>query len=122
MASLGLIESYFNALPREARQVMVAFARGVFPELEFGTPDTDGATRATNFRGHLVPFVTSSTPGREVAVAHLLARVPRLVLPALNPNQVGAGLTTLSVTRAADRAYVYLASPDADLPVVVYLE
>jgi len=121
VAALGHLESLLAGWPSELKRSMLAFVRGAFTTLHFGTPGT-AAVAATNFGGHLVPVTTSGTPDQEVAVAHGLGRVPRWLMPALDPNVAGGVLPVLTVTRAADATFFYLSSDVTDVTFHVYAE
>lgn len=121
MASTGYLESLLNTLPAQIKSPLVQFVREGFRTLRFGAPD-ENAVAAENFGGHLVPFVTSSTPDNEVAIAHGLGRTPRLLIPILPLNTINATLPDLTVTRAADSTYLYLSSPTGSAASWIYVE
>lgn len=121
MAAVGYLESLLNTLPAEMRRTFIGFVREAFKTLAFGAPDTT-TVAATNFAGHLVPVTTSSVANQEVAVAHGLARKPRFLIPALDPNLANASLPVLTVTRAADATYFYLSSATTSASFHVYAE
>jgi hypothetical protein len=70
----------------------------------------------------MVPFVTSATPDGEVAVAHKLERAPRWLLLGLDLQTVNATMPLLTVTRAADRNFLYVSSPTTSAACTVYVE
>lgn len=122
MASTSYLESLLNTLPAPIKTPLVAFTREAFKTLRFGAPDAEDAVAAENFGGHLVPFVTAAIADREVAVAHGLGRIPRLLIPCLPLNVVNATLPDLTITQAADATYVYLSSPTVSGSAWMYLE
>jgi hypothetical protein len=118
---LGAIELTFNGLPQDIKKIMLNFARQTFKALAFG-PVGSTAVSCTNMEGHLVPVTTSSVADQEVAIAHKLARVPRIMFPVLDPSTVGGSAPVFVVTQAADATYVYLSSADTDLSFHLYVE
>lgn len=121
MSSVGYLESLLNTLPQAVKAPMVNFTREAFKTLRFGAPETS-AVAAENFGGHLVPFTTSSSANGEVAVAHRLARIPRLAFQMLPLDTVNATAPVLTVTRAADATYLYVSSPTTDATGLLYVE
>lgn len=122
MAALGSLEALLNGLPETLKGPLLAYTREWARSLAFGAPDPTGPARSENFRGALVPFTTSATTNGEVAVPHMLARTPRLAIPALDLSQPGGRTPVLEVTQAADRNYLYLASAETSEPVLLYVE
>lgn len=122
MAALGSLEALLNALPEPIKGALLAYTREWARGLAFGAPEADSVVRTENFRGALVPFTTSGTANAEVAVSHMLARTPRFVVPALNPSVVGMRTPVLEVTTQADATYLYLASAETNVPVLLYVE
>lgn len=121
MASPGFLETVLNPLPAAIKGPLVSLVNEGFRQLRFGAPD-DSATRCENFGGHLVPFTTSGTANREVAVAHGLGRIPRLAFPVLALDTVNATTLQLAVPRVADATYVYLSSPETGKSGHLYVE
>ena len=121
MASIGYLESLLNTLPDAVKKPMQGFTREAFKTLRFGAP-TDQPEPSENFGGHLVPFTTSSSANGEVAVAHRLARIPRLSFLMLPLDTVNATAPVLTVTRAADAVYLYVSSPTTDATGLMYVE
>lgn len=121
MAAIGFLESLLNTLPADLRKALINFVREAFKTLAFGTPDTT-TVAATNFGGHLVPVTTSTVANQETAVAHGLARRPRLLMPFLDPNLVNASMPVVTITRAADATYFYLSSATTTASFHVYCE
>lgn len=100
---------------------MTAFVREAFKTLRFGAPDTD-AVACENFGAHLVPVTTSGTANQEVAIAHALGRVPRLIIPCVDPLTVNATIPVFTITRAADATYLYLSSATQNASFHVVIE
>lgn len=121
MASAGYLESLANTLPDAVKKPIQNLIREAFKTLRFGAPSGE-AVAAENFGGHLVPFTTSSSANGEVAVAHRLARVPRLAFQMLPLDTVNATAPVLTVTRAADAVYLYVSSPTTDATGLLYVE
>jgi uncharacterized caspase-like protein len=121
MAAIGYLESLLNTLPAEVRRVLAAYTREAFGQLRFGAPATSAAP-CENLGGHLVPYTTSSTANREVAVEHKLGRVPRLALQAFALNTVNATSPVLTITRAADMTFVYIKSATTNASGHLYVE
>lgn len=121
MAAIGGLESYLNTLPAEMKRVLIAFTREAFTTLRFGAPSSS-AVACENLGGHLVPYVTSSVANQEVAVAHQLGRIPRLLLPCLPLNVVNATLPVITITRAADATYLFLKSATTTASGWLYVE
>lgn len=121
MAAIGYLESLLNTLPAEIRRVLTAFSREAFTALRFGAPSAD-AVACENLGGHLVPYVTSSTANREVAVAHKLGRIPRLGFQVFALNTVNATGPVLTVSRAADATYLYVKSATTSASGWLYVE
>lgn len=121
MAALGSLESLCQALPEAIRRQMIAYTREWATSLRFGAP-ASSAVKAENFAGGLVPFVTSAVANSEVAVAHGLGRIPRLVIPLLPMDTVNATLPVLTVTKAADATYFYVKSATTSASAWVYCE
>ena len=121
MASIGYLESLLNTLPAAVKTPLVAFTREAFKTLQFGAPSTE-AVAATNLHGHLVPVTTAGVSGQEVAVAHKLGRVPRMLLNFVSLDTVNATLVPLTVTKAADATYLYLSSTVTGASTHVYVE
>ncbi len=121
MASPGYLESILSELPAAIKKPMQNFVRAAFSQLRFGAP-TDAKEAAENFGGHLVPFTTSSTVDGEVAVAHQLERIPRMLIPILSLDTVNATMPTLTVTQPADETYFYVSSPTVGAYTHVYVE
>lgn len=125
MANLGLIQSYLAALTDTAErngvyqaflEAMTNFTVG-FPE-----PGVVQSERASNLRWYPVTFTTSTVANREVAIAHGLPVTPYLIIPVLDPSNVGSGIPQLKVTRAADDTYLYVSSPVTAVPVTIFVE
>lgn len=94
-----------------------------FKSLSFGAPDSESAVAAVNFGGHLVPFTTAAVADDEVAVAHGLGRVPRLIKAGLlNPALVGSAAPSVMVTQAADATYLYVSSDAEGVECLLYVE
>lgn len=110
MADTGFLETLANPTPPEIRRSLIQIIREGFGKLSIGAPSTV-AVKARNFDGRLVPVTTSSVADQEVAIAHGLARKPRLLIPVLDPNTVNGTIPELTITRAADATYLYLSSP-----------
>lgn len=121
MADRGSLEALLNTLPDDIRKPLVAYTREWVKSLRFGAPSSS-AVAAENFGGHLVPLVTSGTANAEVAVAHNLARIPRLLIPLLPLDTVNATLPILTVTKAADATYFYVKSATTSAHVWTYCE
>lgn len=121
MANVAYLESLLNGLPVEQRRILAQVVRA-FDELRFGAP-SDSAVAAENMGGHLVPFTTSSVSEQETPVAHNLARVPRWILPALDPGLIGSRLIgDLEITREADMTYLYVKSAETSVRGLLYVE
>jgi hypothetical protein len=121
MAKVGILESLLQSLSPDVRRVMVSYTREAFTQLSFGVPSTS-SVKAENFSGGLVPVTTSSTPDQEVAIAHGLGRIPRLVIPVLDPATADETLPQITITQAADSTYVYLSSPEASKSFHLYAD
>lgn len=121
MASLGYMEALIAPLPLPVKQPIQNFIRGTMTQLRFGAPDDD-AIKTENMGGALLPLVTSATANGEVAVAHRLDRIPRLAIPVLRLSTVNSTIPDLTVTRAADRTYVYVSSSEQEASVWLYVE
>jgi hypothetical protein len=121
MASTGYLESLLNTLPDAVKKPLQNFTREAFKTLRFGAPSSD-AVAAENFGAHLVPFTTSSSADGEVAVAHRLARIPRLAFQMLPLDTVNATVPVLTVTRAADAMFLYVSSPTTSATGLLYVE
>lgn len=121
MAAIGYLESLLNTLPADVRRVLGAFVREGFTTLRFGAPSS-AAVACENLGGHLIPFTTSTVANQEVAVAHHLGRVPRLLIPCLPLNVVNATLPVLTITRAADMTYLFLKSATTTASGWLYVE
>lgn len=121
MAALGSLESLCGAFPEAIRAAMLAYTREWATTLRFGAPAST-AVRAENMAGALVPFVTSGTSNGEVAVPHMLSRVPRVLIPILPLGTVNATMPTLTVTKAADATYFYVSSDTLSAGAWAYVE
>ena len=122
MAATGYLALLLNTLPEQIRKPLVAFSDVAFKDLAFGAT-ADEAMPTENFRGHLVPLTTHASANQEVAVAHRLGRVPRLILTGvLAPDTVNATTPALTITRAADSTYVYVKSPTTTAYTHLYVE
>jgi hypothetical protein len=121
MANLGYMEALVAPLPQAVKVPIVNFIRGTMTTLRFGAPG-DAAARAENLGGALVPFITSGTADGEVAVAHQLDRIPRMLIPCLRLSTVNSTIPELTVTRAADATYFYVSSPVQEASVWAYVE
>lgn len=121
MAAIGYLESLLNTLPAEIRRVLASFVREGFTQLRFGAPST-AAVACENLGGHLVPFTTSGTANREVAVEHKLGRVPRLAVPCFALDTVNQTLPVLTISRAADATFLYIKSATTNAPGHLYVE
>lgn len=123
MASTGYLITILNRLPEDIRKPMVAFVNEAFGQLRFGAPDAEAPKACENMGGHLIPLTTNSVSNEEVAVAHRLGRVPRVMWPVLDPNTQNATLPeTLTVSRAADSEYLYVKSPTISAFTHLYVE
>lgn len=124
MAAIGSLEQICSGAPENIRPVLLAYTREWARSLRFGAPDDDDESpvRGENFGGALVPMRTSGTTNAEVAVAHDLARTPRLAIPVLNLGTVGSKTPVLTVTQPADATYLYLASDETNVLVLLYVE
>lgn len=121
MAVLGSLEALCGGFPAESKAAMLAYTREWATSLRFGAAGT-GAVKTENMGGALVPLVTSAVANREVAVAHSLGRVPRLLIPALPLNTVNATMPILTVTKAADDKFFYVSSATQSASMWVYAE
>lgn len=121
MAAIGFLESLLNTLPAEIRRVFTAFLREAFTQLRLGAPSST-AVACENFGGHLVPYTTSSSANAEVAIAHKLARVPRLALQVIALDTVDKTTPVLTVTRAADATFLYVKSATTSASGHLYVE
>jgi len=121
VADVGFLESLAAPTPPDVRRSLIQIVREGFGKVEFGAPDVV-AVKAKNFNARLVPVTTSSVADQEVAVAHGLARKPRLLIPALDPNTVNATIPALTITRAADATFFYLSSPTTTASFHVFVE
>ena len=122
MANPGYLALLLNGLPEAIKKPLIAFSDMAFKDLALGAPDEE-AVATENFRGHLVPVTTHASANTEVAVAHKLGRVPRLVLTGiLAPDTVNATTPVLTITRAADATYLYVKSPTTTATTWIYVE
>lgn len=122
MANIGYLALLLNTLPAAIKKPLAAFVEQAFQDLAFGAPDVD-AVATENFRGHLVPVTTHATTNTEVAVAHKLGRVPRLIKTGLlDPGTVNATTPVLTITRAADATYCYVKSATTTATTWIYVE
>lgn len=119
--TIGALERYFGSLPGSTKQALIAFVQYAFKNIRFGAPG-ESAVAAENFGGHIVPVTTSGTANGEVAVAHALARIPRMAFPVLALDTVNATMPILTVTRAADRMFFYVSSPTTNASLHLYVE
>lgn len=121
MASRGELEALCQGFPEAIRRQMLQIVRAFITSLRFGAPGT-GVVRAENMGGALVPFVTSASANAEVAVAHGLGRIPRMLIPVLPLDTVNATLPVVTVTKAADATYFYLKSATTSASMWTYVE
>lgn len=121
MANLGDLESLSRAFPEDSKAPMLALVRAFATSLRFGVAGS-AAVSAENFGGALVPIVTSSVSNNEVAVAHSLGRIPRLMIPLLPLGTVNATLPILTVTKAADAKFFYVKSATVSASCWAYVE
>lgn len=121
MSAIGSLEALVNGMPDDIKTQMLAYTREWATSLRFGAPST-GAVATENFGGALVPFVTSAVSNGEVAVAHNLGRVPRMLMPVLPLNTVNATMPVITVTKAADATYFYIKSATQSASMWSYVE
>lgn len=124
MANLGLVQSYLSSVPQQQRSPMLQAFIEVLQNFTAGRPEP-GVTqveRACNLRWYPLSFVTPAVADRELAIPHGLPTVPYLVIPVLDPSEVGGQLVPLKVTRVADNQFVYLSSSVTDAAVTVFVE
>jgi len=124
MANLGLVQSYLSSVPATQRPALLQAFLEVLQNFTAGRPEP-GVTqieRACNLRWYPVSFVTSSVANREVAIPHGLPTAPYLVIPVLDPTEVGGQLVPLKVTRIADNEFVYLSSSVTNATVTIFVE
>lgn len=106
MADIGYIRTQLNGISDAAtRRVLTNCFEHVLGNLRFGPPDQQ--VRAENFQLYYQKSTTATSTG-EVSFRHGLAGAPRLAIPVLDLNQVGARTVPLEVTRVADGTRVYL--------------
>lgn len=121
MAAIGALESLCQALPEAIRRQMIAYTREWATSLRFGVPSTV-AVRAENMGGALVPFTTSAVANNEVAIAHGLGRIPRVMWKVLALDTVNATDPVLTVTQAADQNFIYVKSATTTASGHLYVE
>lgn len=121
MAAYGSLIATLGPLPADLKKALTAYTNEWLKQLRFGAPGDD-AQPAENFGGALVPYTTASAADGEVAIAHRLGRTPRLAIPLLQLDTVNATLPTLTITRAADRTYLYVSSPTTSAAGLLYVE
>jgi hypothetical protein len=121
MANIGYLISLLNPLPADVKRTMTAYTNEGFKRLAFGGSGSS-LVAATNFDGHLVPVTTNAVANAEVAVAHGLARVPRLIIPALDPSAENATIPVFTISRAADATYLYIESATQNASFHLYCE
>lgn len=124
MANSGLVQSYLSAVPSAQRTPLLQAFLEILQNFTAGRPEP-GVTqveRACNLRWYPLSFVTNAVANREVAIPHGLPTAPYLVIPVLDPTEVGGQLVPLTVTRVADDRFVYLSSPDTNATVTIFVE
>lgn len=121
MAALGALEGLLGPLKGDIKSVMMSYTRAWCGQLRFGAPRSTSVP-CENFGGHMVPFTTDAVANNEVAIAHRLDRVPRLMFPVMPADVVNATIPTLVQTRVADNRYLYLSSPTTGASCWIYVE
>ena len=121
MARAGTLEALLGPLPVAVKKVMVDYTNAWVKRFAFGAPSSV-AVSAENFGGHLVPYTTSSTANREVAVEHKLSRIPRLAMQCFALDTVNATSPVLTISRAADATYLYIKSATTSASGHLYVE
>lgn len=120
-SNVGTLTAFLNGLPTELKKTLTQYTEYAFKNISFGETG-EGVTSAGNFKGVIVPFVTSASSGTEIAVAHGLERIPKVMYPMLPPLVVNATIPVLTVTRAADTKFFYVSSATTGASVWMYVE
>lgn len=85
-------------------------------------PGDKQAARGANIRWFPLQATTPSTPDEEFSIEHGLGNTPYNLIPCMPLDESGWQLVRLTVTRPADNKRVWLSSPDADAPIMVFVE
>lgn len=122
MASLAVIQSQLGGIPAAMKTALIAAFGEVLKtgKIRFGR--TGEAEACENMAGHFYEFTTASVANQEFVIAHKFGRPPYALLPALNLLTVNSTTPPLTVTRAADSAFVYLSSSETDVTGCAYIE
>lgn len=124
MANIGLVQSYLSAIPSAQRAPLLQAFLETLQNFTAGRPEA-GVTqveRACNLRWYPLSFTTSAVANREVAIRHGLPTAPYLIIPVLDPTEVGGQVVPLKVTRVADDEFVYLSSSVTNAAVTIFVE
>jgi hypothetical protein len=122
VADPAYIESELNALPPDVRVVMVRVFRDFLRDLRFGHSTGTPPDPATNFGAGFFTATTPAVANTEFTITHTFGRAPYLALPVLRLDAIGSQIARLMVTRAADADFLYLSSPDVNVPVTLVVE
>lgn len=121
MADFGNVETMLAGLQdANDRRIFKQVFQYLLKDVRLGRA-VDGDP-SKNFGGGFFTATTPAVANTEFRIAHTFGRPPYLLIPVVPLHVVNATLSRLTVTRAADSAYVYLSSPDTSVAVYVYLE
>lgn len=121
MADQGNVETMLAGLSEnEQRRIFKAIFQYILKDIRFGR--AIDAEPSKNFGGGFYQGTTPAVADTEFTIDHGFGRTPYLLIPVLPLDTVGATMVTLTVSRAATEARVYLTSPDISAPFYVYLE
>lgn len=106
MADVGAVKALLNGVPdAPTKRILNQVFEYVLGNMRFGEPEHE--SRAENFQSYFLNSTTPASTG-EFSIAHGLNAVPKLLIPVMDPQTVGAKFPQLEVSRAADSRRIYL--------------
>jgi hypothetical protein len=120
VADKGYVRAILGPLEADQRQVLGSLFDYLLKNWRVGLPGHQKA--ADNMAWVQLNGTTASVANQEVAIAHGLSAAPRVLFPVLDLTTTGKALVPLTVTRAADASYVYLASSSTSAAFTVFVE
>lgn len=122
MADIGAVKALINGVPEATtKRILNQVFEYVLGNIRFGEPEHQA--RAENMQAYFLNSTTASDTS-EFSIPHGLPAAPKLAIPVIDLQTVGAKFPQLEVSRAADTKRVYLKATagSTSMPFTILIE
>jgi hypothetical protein len=120
MADKGYLSSIINSFPANLKRSLQLAFEHIIDTIRFGA--VVDQSKAQNFAAYFYTATTNSTALDEFVIAHQLGQKPKNLIQILPLDAANAQMVPLTVSRAADGAYIYLKSTSTSAQIFVMVE